>query len=159
MITSLSLGWLYCYALKRLSNVSIHIINITNKSCVSEETFAALLRCDTTLSRRLPRVGRDWPCQPVFALGSSFWIQQLLFFLLPRKKRVPTNVCLTDSSCVSSGAAGKLMRKETLHQDSHGHLRGPIMFFFPFFFTPRPNLRSYWVTVLNARAKRSQTFE
>lgn len=43
------------------------------------------------------------------ALGSPVWIQLQNFFF--RKKKRLTTVCLTDSSCVSSGAAGKLTRK------------------------------------------------
>lgn len=44
-----------------------------------------------------------------FALGNSSLDSAATFFL--QKEKVLTTVCLTDSSCVSSGAAGKLMRK------------------------------------------------
>lgn len=144
MIASYRLGWLYCYW--------ILIINITNKSRVSDEAFAALLRCDTALSRRLPRVGQDWPCQPVFALGSLFWIQQLhfffIFFFAPQKEK-STNNCVSDwfLMCIL-GSSGEANEERDITSGQPRPFKGT---YYVFFSPPLPRHIGLqcWMLLLN----------
>lgn len=64
-----------------------------------------------------------WSWQLIFESQAAYTHTHSFFFSSPRKKSRQTTVCLTDSSCVLRSSR-EIMRKETLHQDSHGRFRG-----------------------------------